>query len=575
MKYSFLFLGMLTIFVACTKETPQKKLTVNVSPQVGGSVTPSNGNYAMGSNVKLTATPSSEYIFKEWTGDLSGITNPASVLMDADKSVTAVFEKREYPLSLTIVGSGTVKEEIINIGSTATNYKSGTTVRLTPQPSAGFQFIKWLGDDTSKKTPLDLIISKPINLTCVFERIPIDNSTKYTVEQNVINTKPFVLQGGVNPETLKIVNINGKYNLVTSIADNKSTSFDYFRSYLIDTSTGLLSENTNTFLGGYYESGFPKSPFWHEDLNGDGIKDLFISDHGKEIQSQIVNNKYPGYVCRYFIGKSDGTFSKSDIGEVTTVNKFYHNSAVGDLNGDGKNDLVVQNFDDEEMILYINNGSGQSKFGNITIGNQTGSVLIADIDGDKQAEIISAPYIDRGNSPNTFVKKVNISGNSYTSTKLSSVSPFGASYGCYKIVGLKNPKDSTKINLFLFVEAGPGEQKIYRSRTDNSNILDEISTIQNTTNTNGTRDYLIADLNFDSYDDIFFFVNDGQDLNSRVWLNNGDNTFSNPSWEIDSKLKNVFIPLTINPISGRIKFLYYTYGNTSTTKIIDIYTKKK
>jgi hypothetical protein len=514
-------------------------------------------------------------IFKEWTGDLRGTTNPASVLMDADKSVTAVFEKREYPLSLTIVGSGTVKEEIIAIASTATNYKSGTTVRLTPQPSAGFQFIKWLGDDTSKKTPLDLIISKPINLTCVFEKIAIDYSTKYTVEQNVMNTKPFILQGGINPETLKIVNANGKYNLVTSIADNKATSFDYFRSYLIDTSTGLLSENTNTFLGGYYESGFPKSPFWYEDLNSDGIKDLFISDHGKEIQSQIVNNKYPGFVCRYFIGKADGTFSKSDIGEVTTVNKFYHNSEVGDLDGDGKNDLVVQDFDDEEMILYLNNGNGQTKFGNITIGNQTGSVLIADIDGDKKAEIISAPYIDRGSTPNTFVKKVNLSGNSFTSTKLSPVSPFGANYGCYKILGLKNPKDVTKMNLFFFVEAGPGQQKIYRSRTDNSNILDEISTIQSTTNTDGTRDYLISDLNFDGFEDIFFFVNDGQDLNSRVWLNNGDNTFSNPNWEIDQTLKNSFIPLTINPISGRIKFLYYTYGSISKTKIIDIYTKKK
>jgi hypothetical protein len=62
MKYSFLFLGMLTIIVAYTKETPQKQLTVNASPQVGGSVNPTSGSYAMGSNVKLTATPSSEYI---------------------------------------------------------------------------------------------------------------------------------------------------------------------------------------------------------------------------------------------------------------------------------------------------------------------------------------------------------------------------------------------------------------------------------------------------------------------------------------------------------------------------------
>jgi hypothetical protein len=62
------------------------------------------------------------------------------------------------------------------------------------------------------------------------------------------------------------------------------------------------------------------------------------------------------------------------------------------------------------------------------------------------------------------------------------------------------------MNLFYFVEAGPGEQKIFRSRTDNSNILDEISTIQSTTNTDGTRDYFITDLNFDGLEDIFFFV---------------------------------------------------------------------
>jgi hypothetical protein len=129
--------------------------------------------YAMGSTVKLTATPSSEYIFKEWSGGYSGTSNPANIVMDADKIITAVFEKREYPLSLTIVGSGTVAEEVIKIASSATNYKSGTTVRLTPQHSAGFQFKKWSGDDTSSKSPLDIVVSKPINLTCTFEKMAI------------------------------------------------------------------------------------------------------------------------------------------------------------------------------------------------------------------------------------------------------------------------------------------------------------------------------------------------------------------------------------------------------------------
>jgi hypothetical protein len=173
MKKVILALGIVFLFTACKKDVPQKQLTVNVTPEVGGSVTPSSGTYAMGSSVKLTATPSAEYVFKEWTGGFTGTTNPANVIMDVDKTVTAVFEKREYPLSLTIVGSGTVKEEIIKIASSATNYKSGTTVRLTPQPSAGFQFKKWSGDDTTSKTPLDLVVSKPINLTCTFEKMAI------------------------------------------------------------------------------------------------------------------------------------------------------------------------------------------------------------------------------------------------------------------------------------------------------------------------------------------------------------------------------------------------------------------
>ena len=184
MKKVIFALGVVILFATCKKDVPQKQLTVNVTPEVGGSVTPSSGTYAMGSSVKLTATPSAEYVFKEWTGGFTGTTNPANVIMDLDKTVTAVFEKREYPLSLTIVGSGTVKEEIIKIAAASTNYKSGTTVRLTPQPSAGFQFKKWSGDDTTSKTPLDLVVSKPINLTCTFEKMAI---TSLKVE-NLLDT---------------------------------------------------------------------------------------------------------------------------------------------------------------------------------------------------------------------------------------------------------------------------------------------------------------------------------------------------------------------------------------------------
>jgi uncharacterized repeat protein (TIGR02543 family) len=166
-----------------------------VTPDVGGTVSPSSGIYAMGSTVKVLATPSGEYVFKEWTGGFIGTTNPANVIMDVDKTVIAVFEKREYPLSLTIVGSGTVKEEIIKIAAASTNYKSGTTVRLTPQPSEGYQFKGWSGDDTTSRSPLDLIISKAVNLTCTFEK---EEAIKFSTNldtgiYNVVDTLPLII----------------------------------------------------------------------------------------------------------------------------------------------------------------------------------------------------------------------------------------------------------------------------------------------------------------------------------------------------------------------------------------------
>ena len=216
MKYTILALGMLTLFVACKKETPQKKLIVNVTPEISGSVTPTIGTYAMGSTVKLTATPSGEYIFKEWTGGLIGTTNPANVLMDADKTVTAVFEKRQYPLSLTIVGSGTVKEEIIKTASSATNYTSGTTVRLTPQPSAGFQFKKWSGDDTTSRTTLDIVVSKPVNLTCTFEKMAISTlKIENPIDTLIISKKHKYIVKGIYADG-SIIDLSDSVKIIAS-----------------------------------------------------------------------------------------------------------------------------------------------------------------------------------------------------------------------------------------------------------------------------------------------------------------------------------------------------------------------
>jgi hypothetical protein len=58
-----------------------------------GSLTaaPSVAWYPEGSEVTLDATPAAGFVFSDWSGSLSGSNNPASLMMDADRTVAARF----------------------------------------------------------------------------------------------------------------------------------------------------------------------------------------------------------------------------------------------------------------------------------------------------------------------------------------------------------------------------------------------------------------------------------------------------------------------------------------------------
>jgi len=81
-------------------------LTVNVSPSGSGDVevdgtTPSSYPYTEDftedSSVDLEAVPVSGYEFDHWSGDLTGSTNPDTITMNSNKSITANFA--EIPIT--------------------------------------------------------------------------------------------------------------------------------------------------------------------------------------------------------------------------------------------------------------------------------------------------------------------------------------------------------------------------------------------------------------------------------------------------------------------------------------------
>jgi predicted extracellular nuclease len=71
----------------------QVTLALAANPVAGGTVAaaPSQASYLIGTPVTITATAAQGYFFVEWAGDASGTLNPLPIVMDADKSITALF----------------------------------------------------------------------------------------------------------------------------------------------------------------------------------------------------------------------------------------------------------------------------------------------------------------------------------------------------------------------------------------------------------------------------------------------------------------------------------------------------
>ncbi len=70
---------------------PVQTYTLSVNTQGQGSVNPNGGTYNQGTSVTLTASPASGWSFSNWSGDASGSGSSATVVMNSNRLVTAVF----------------------------------------------------------------------------------------------------------------------------------------------------------------------------------------------------------------------------------------------------------------------------------------------------------------------------------------------------------------------------------------------------------------------------------------------------------------------------------------------------
>jgi len=197
----------------------QYTLTVNVTGNGSVDLNPAGGTYASGTNVQLTANADAGWHFDHWTGNLSGSTNPASILMDANKSVTAVFVQDEYTLTVNVSGSGSV-----SLNPSGGTYLSGTNVQLTANADAGWHFDHWIGHLTGSTNPDSILMDGDKSVTAVFVQ------DEYTLTVNVTGN------GTVDLDPVGGTYLSGTNVDLTAIAD-PGWHFDHW--------TGHLTGSTN------------------------------------------------------------------------------------------------------------------------------------------------------------------------------------------------------------------------------------------------------------------------------------------------------------------------------------------
>ena len=144
--------------------------------------TPDAESYKEGTSVTLTAVADAGYRFTRWSD--GNKENPRTVVVNADMSLTAIFQDEnlplQYVLNVTAGVGGSVKKS-----PDKTLYDEGTVVTVTAVADEGYAFSQW--SDGNTETTRKVTMDKDYVLQATFNTLQPTDITEFAIKTSELN----------------------------------------------------------------------------------------------------------------------------------------------------------------------------------------------------------------------------------------------------------------------------------------------------------------------------------------------------------------------------------------------------
>lgn len=273
------------------------------------------------------------------------------------------------------------------------------------------------------------------------------------------------------------------------------------------------NENSLSLLLGNGDGSFALQQIWPTsaaphglklaDLNGDSKLDLVIACHSASVFDVLL-------------GDGEGRLSPQNLGDYkTAAGPIY--TVVGELNGDGKPDVIVSNFNANQSTVHLSQGGG--KFAPavpLSTGTYPFGAVLADFNEDGKADYAVVNRTDNtlsvflGNGDGSFAPR---------SSTAAATSPIGLAVGDVNGDGHQDLVSASTVATMVTPPAlSSSKIVVHLGRGDGS-----FSGYLESDVAGGTRELLLHDLNADGFLDVVVAAMDTERVS--VLLGRGDGSF--------------------------------------------------